>query len=296
MNKERIAAEIKYSHLATQPDYVLPANSCDCHHHIFDRRFPYAPDDKRDLPNATVSDYRAFKRYLGFTRHVLVQPSSYGTDNRCLIAALREFGSNARGEAVVTDNVCDEELNTLSAAGVTGIRFNFGAGNVTTPEMILPLANRVAERGWHIQIHANADTLVALAPVLKRVPGKLVIDHYFRLPQPSPMTHPAWKLAWELLETGRCWVKLSALYHQSQCDDVSDMAEMITRFIHDGTERVLWGSDWPHPNLISANKKMPDDALILAKIFHWANNDRVRQKLFVDNPAKLYGFTSSSSL
>lgn len=140
MNNEKTEAEIKYSHITSLPGVVLPANSCDCHHHIFDRRYPYAPDDKRNLPAATVSDYRAFKHWLGFTRHVLVQPSSYGADNRCLLDALKSFGPVARGEAVVTDSVSDAELDWLAAAGVTGIRFNFGAGSITTPEMLLPLA------------------------------------------------------------------------------------------------------------------------------------------------------------
>lgn len=295
MNNEKTEAEIKYSHITSLPGIVLPANSCDCHHHIFDRRYPYAPDDKRNLPAATVSDYRAFKHWLGFTRHVLVQPSSYGADNRCLLYALKSFGPVARGEAVVTDTVSDAELDCLAAAGVTGIRFNFGAGSITTPEMLMPLAARVAERGWHVQIHATADQLWALCALLNQLPGRLVIDHFFRLPQPEPMSHPAWKLAWDLIGTGRCWVKLSALYHQSQREDVSDMAGVITGFLHEATERVVWGSDWPHPNLISANKKMPDDALILSNIFHWASNERVRHKLFVDNPAELYGFNSSSS-
>ena len=230
MLREKTGAECKYSHVASLPEVVLPANSCDCHHHIFDRRFPYAPDDKRNLPDATVSDYRVFKHWLGFTRHVLVQPSSYGADNRCLIDALQAFGPVARGEAVVTDTVSDAELDSLAAAGLAGIRFNFGAGSITTKEMLLPLASRVAERGWHIQIHATADQLWALRALLKQIPGRLVIDHFFRLPQPEPMSHAAWQLAWDLIGTGRCWVKLSALYHQSQRDDVSDMAGVMKSF------------------------------------------------------------------
>ena len=290
MNKQQLAADVKYSHISSPPECVLPENSCDCHHHIYDRRFPYAPDDSRNLPDATVSDYRQFKQWLGVRRHVLVQPSSYGTDNRCLLAALEQFGDEARGEAVVTDRVSDAELDRLGRAGVTGVRFNFGAGSATTEEMLLPLAHRLAERGWHIQVHATADRLWALRTLLRQIPGNLVIDHFFRLPQPYPMAHPAWRLAWELIEQGRCWVKLSALYHQSQQADVSDMSAVIKSFLNEGTERVLWGSDWPHPNLISANKNMPDDALILLKIFQWATNEQVRHKLFVANPADIYRF------
>lgn len=290
MESQKIAGVLKYTTISSEPDVVLPENSCDCHHHIFDRRYPYSPDDTRNLPDATVDDYRLFKNWLGFSRHVLVQPSPYGTDNRCLMAALKTFGPVARGEAVVSDHVTDEELNALGAAGVTGIRFNFGAGSITTPEMILPLAARVAERGWHVQVHATADQLWQLRPLLIQVPGNLVIDHYFRLPQPDPISHPAWRLAWELIEKGHCWVKLSALYHQSERTDVSDMKNVIKSFMHEATERVLWGSDWPHPNMISANRKMPDDASILSSIFQWASNEQVRQKLFVENPAQLYRF------
>ncbi|MEI2265935.1 amidohydrolase family protein [Erwinia sp. CGal63] len=268
----------------------MPENSCDCHHHIYDDRFPCAPDDTRNLPNATLDDYSRFKRWMGFQRHVLVQPSSYGTDNRCLLAALAQAGDCARGEAVVTDRVSDAELDALGQAGVTGVRFNFGAGSATTPEMMLPLAHRLSARGWHLQIHASADQLWSLRPLLLQMPGNLVIDHVFRLPQPEPMAHPVWRLAWELINRGRCWVKLSGLYHQSQREDVSDMSAVIKSFLHEATERVLWGSDWPHPSLISANKKMPDDALILSKVFHWASNEQVRHKLFVANPAELYRF------
>jgi len=282
-------ADVKYTHISHSPEIVLPENSCDCHHHIYDRRFPYIADDTRNLPDATVNDYQQFKKWLGHKRHILVQPSSYGTDNRCLTDALIAFGPHARGEAVVNNEVSDAELDALQLAGVTGVRFNLGAGNATTPDMLLPVAHRVAERGWHVQVHATADQLWALRSVLRKVPGNLVIDHYFRLP-PHATSHEHWKLAWELIEKGRCWVKLSALYHQSQHDDVADMAPIVRSFLCEATERVLWGSDWPHPNLLSANKNMPDDALILSKIYHWAQNDQVRHKLFVKNPAELYRF------
>jgi len=290
VNSHSIKEEVKYSDISSSPDSLLPENSCDCHHHIYDHRFPCAPDDTRNLPDATLDDYSHLKRRLGFQRHVLVQPSSYGTDNRCLLAALAQAGECARGEAVVTDRVSDSELDALGQAGVTGVRFNFGAGSATTPEMMLPLAHRLAARGWHLQIHASADQLWSLRERLLQLPGNLVIDHVFRLPQPEPMAHPAWRLAWELINQGRCWVKLSGLYHQSRRDDVSDMSALVKSFLHEATERVLWGSDWPHPSLISANKKMPDDALILSKIFHWASNEQVRHKLFVANPAELYRF------
>lgn len=290
MNSHSSIAAVKYSAISSPPAILLPENSCDAHHHIFDRRFPYAPDDQRNLPDATTDDFFQFKKRLGFQRHVIVQPSSYGTDNRCLLASLARFGKDARGEAVVTDRISDSELDMLGRAGVTGIRFNFAAGSATTPEMLLPLARRMADRGWHIQVHASADGLWALRPLLRQIPGNLVIDHFFRLPQPEPMAHPAWRLAWELIDSGRCWVKLSAFYQQSQREDASDMAPLVKSFLNQASERVLWGSDWPHPNLISANKKMPDDALLLSQLFHWAGNEQVRRKLFAINPAELYRF------
>lgn len=268
----------------------MPKNSCDCHHHIYDRRFPYAAGDTRALPDATVADYRRFKQWLGHTRHVLVQPSSYGTDNRCLVSALKAFGPTARGEAVVDDTVTDAALDALAGAGVTGVRFNLAAGHATSAAMLLPVARRVTERGWHVQVHATADQLWALRPLLLQIPGRLVIDHAFRLPQPDPMAHPCWRLAWTLLERGRCWVKLSAPYQQSQREDYADMAPVMARFLSQATERVLWGSDWPHPSLISANRAMPDDAFILSALCRWAHNDQVRHRLLVANPAELYRF------
>ncbi len=287
VNKEK---EVKYSVISHPVGCVLPEKSCDCHHHIFDPRFPWAPGDTRNLPAATVKDYQHFRQRLGLQRNVIVQPSSYGDDNRCLLAALRYFGGEARGEAVITPAISDAQLDELAEAGVTGIRFNFGAKAVTTPDMILPLAHRVAERGWHIQFHAPADTLLELKPFIEKVPNRIVIDHFFRLPQPTPMVHPAWRFAWELIDKGNCWVKLSALYHQSAVADVADMSAVIQAFISQATERVLYGSDWPHPNLISANKPMPDDALILNRLFEWAQNTYCRHRLFVANAEEFYRF------
>lgn len=290
MNSVNKQPEVKYTVISHPVGIVLPEKSCDCHHHIFDHRFPWAPGDTRNLPEATVTDYQCFRQRLGLQRSVIVQPSSYGDDNRCLLEALRVLGGTARGEAVITTATSESELDTLDAAGVTGIRFNFGAKAVTTPEMMLPLAHRVAERGWHIQLHAPADVLLALKPLIEKIPNRIVIDHYFRLPQPNPLTHPAWRFAWELINKGNCWVKLSALYHQSNVADVGDMSAVMQAFLSEATERVLYGSDWPHPNLTSANKAMPDDALILTRINEWAANAYCRHRLFVANAEEFYRF------
>ena len=143
------------------PRTKAPANTADCHHHIYDSRFPPDRNAKLRPENATVADYRLLQKRIGIARHVIVQPSTYGVDNRCLLDALRQFGrATARGVAVVNTNVSDAELKEMDAAGVRGIRFNMQPAGVTTREMIKPLSKRIAGLGWHIQVNAPAEQIL----------------------------------------------------------------------------------------------------------------------------------------
>ena len=160
----------------------MPDPSCDCHMHIYDDRFPAAPNATLRPPNATVDDYRSLQARLGTTRTVVVTPSTYGTDNRCMLDALGRFGANARGIAVLDTTVTNAELNRLAEAGVRGIRFNMAVGSVTTIEMIEPLAKRVNDFGWHIQVNMPPDQLVVNESLLLRLPTPIVFDHMARVP------------------------------------------------------------------------------------------------------------------
>lgn len=187
------------------PTLVAPANACDCHMHVFNPRFPVSPHWTRGAPDAPVEAYRLLQKRIGTTRTVVVNPTTYGTDNRCTLDALSQFGETARGVAVVDMNVTDVELKRLADAGVCGIRINFvtpQSWGVTTGEMLEDLAQRVHELGWHVQVFVLADQIVALADLLQRLPTPLVIDHLTRLPQPAGIAHTAFGAVRKLLDRG----------------------------------------------------------------------------------------------
>ncbi len=160
------------------PHTKAPANAADCHHHIYDSRFPVDPKAKLRPGNATVADYRLLQKRIGITRHVIVQPSTYGVDNRCMLDALRQFGlATTRGIAVVNTGVSDAALRELQVAGVCGIRFNLVQAGATTADMVEPLAKRVAPFGWHVQINAAAEQILTAMPVWSSLPVPVVFDH-----------------------------------------------------------------------------------------------------------------------
>src|SRR5215470_2684089 len=171
------AQEVKWSSGTAAPRLKAPANAADCHHHVYDARFPEDPKAVLHPPDALVDDYRGLQKRLGTTRSVIIQPSTYGIDNRCALAALAALGQSARMVAVVNDAVTDAELKRLDGLGVRGIRFNLAQAGATTPEMIEPLAKRVAPLGWHLQINAPADRILEILPTLERVPAPIVFDH-----------------------------------------------------------------------------------------------------------------------
>jgi len=184
-------------------DAVTPANATDCHHHIYDAKYPVDPKATLRPGDALVEDYRAVQKRIGTTRHVLVQPSTYGTDNRCHLDALAAFGPTARMVAVVNDSVSTEELRRMHALGVRGIRFNLAQVGATTPEMIEPLSKRVNDLGWHIQINAPAAKIMEIMPILERAASPIVFDHLAHIPQPDGVNHPLYARVRALMDKGR---------------------------------------------------------------------------------------------
>lgn len=269
---------------------AAPANACDCHIHVFNKRFPMAPGDTRVLPDASVADYRLLQRRLGTSRVVLIQPSTYGLDNACMLAAMAELGTSARGVAVVDDRVSDAELKRLDAAGVRGIRFNIARAGATTVEMIEPLSKRINELGWHVQIHMSADQIAQIEGLLNRLPSPIVFDHLGRIPGPAGASHPAFKVIAGLMQKGRTWVKFSGAYMDTQVGppDYDDAGALAQRFIDTAPERIVWGSDWPHPS----KETKPDDAMLFDMLGRWVPDAQRRQAILVTNPAQLYGFAA----
>ena len=267
----------------------LPPNAADCHHHIYDARFPRAPQAALKPGDATVADYRLLQKRLGATRHVVVQPSTYGIDNRCLLFALGQFGlKTTRGVAVVNPSVTDRELKDLHAAGVRGIRFNLSRPGSTTFQMIAPLSKRVESLGWHIQVNASSDQIVAGKELWNRLSNPIVFDHLAHVSEPAGIKDPALAVVIELMQKGKAWVKLSGAYLESKVGPptYSDTVPVARAYVKEAPGRLVWGSDWPHPT----EKDEPDDAVLLGILAEWAPDEAARNRILVHNPEELYGF------
>jgi D-galactarolactone isomerase len=210
------AETVPWSTGTESPKLKAPPNACDCHMHIYDSRFPVAPSAKLRPGNATVDDYRRLQKRLGTTRNVVVNPSTYGTDNSCTLDAMAKIGETARGVAVVDTSVTDAELKRLHDLGIRGVRFNLVQSGATTIEMLEPVSKRVNDLGWHVQLHMLADAIVENADLLQRLPSPIVFDHMGRIPQPSGVDHPAFGLVLKMLGHGQSWVKLSGAYMETK--------------------------------------------------------------------------------
>ncbi len=270
------------------PSFSMPALACDCHHHIYDKRYPAHPSATLLPDDASVADYQRLQMRLGLQRNVIVQPSTYGVDNRLLLDALQAFGDHARGVAVVDTSVTDSQLLALHQAGVRGVRFNLSFLVGVTTEMMLPLSKRIAPMGWHIQINGTADRILALQALIDSLACPVVFDHIGQVPQPQGTAHPAFKVYERWLAQGKAWFKLSGAYLTSKAADFSDTGVVAKALIAAAPERIVWGSDWPHPTK-KANEK-PNDTTLLNLLQAWAPEPGQREKILVHNPAKLYGF------
>jgi len=273
-----------------QPKLTAPPGSCDCHIHIFGPReqFPLATERAYTPTEATVEDYLEVQRRLGIERVVVVQPSAYGTDNSCTLDAVSRLMPNARGIAVVDASVPDAELERLHLAGIRGLRFSSVVKNALRPEFLEVMAHRIKPLGWHIQFRSTHRDLPALQTELMRLPVDVCIDHMGSIPPEEEISHPAWKTLFRLLDAGRCWVKLSAPYQLSRMPGprYADYARQVSALVRAAPERLVWGTNWPHPLV----ETKPDEADLLDALLEWIGEDSVRRKILVDNPAGLYGF------
>jgi D-galactarolactone isomerase len=272
------------------PKLKAPPNACDCHMHIYDSRFPVAPNAKLRPADATTDDYRLFQKRIGTTRNVVVTPSTYGKDNSCTLDAMARLGTSARGVAVVDAGVSDAELKRLNEAGIRGIRFNLVQSGATTIDMLEPLSKRVNELGWHVQIHMLGDHILEAEDLLRRLPSPIVLDHLARIPEPAGVDHPAFAFVLKLIDNGRTWVKLSGAYQDTKTGPPAygDVSKVARAYVNAAPERMVWGSDWPHPTERADAK--PDDAVLFDLLADWAPDKAIRNRILVDNPAALYRF------
>ena len=270
------------------PRLQAPANAADCHIHIYDPAFP--PAVTRPA-NSTVADYRLLQKRIGVSRVVIVTPRNYGTDNGVTLHAIANLGlANARGVAVVRPTVTEEELKRLDDGGVRGLRFTVGNPQtaVVSIDMIEPLARRIAAYGWHVQLNMEADQIAENAEMLKRLPVPVVFDHLGKLPPDVGIRHPAYGVIRGMLDSRKAWLKLSGAYLNTLVGPPAypDATAVAQAYVVAAPERLVWGSDWPHPTPV----KPPDDAILFDLLLAWAPDERVRKRILVDNPQNLYGF------
>jgi D-galactarolactone isomerase len=274
------------------PKLKAPANAADCHMHIYDpARFAMPPSKRVPPSNAAVAQYRQLQKRIGTTRVVIVTPRNYATRNDATVDAIAQLGPNARGVAVLHPDVSDAELKRLNAAGIRGTRFSLGdpATAVVTPDMVEPMAKRVAPLGWHLQMNMQGEQIVAMSDVLRRLPTQLVFDHMGIPPLPAGVSHPSHAIIRGLLDSGRAWVKISGAYLNSKIGPPYPEATAIAQnFVKAAPERLVWGSDWPHPT--SPGPTKPNDAQLFDLLSEWAPNDAIRHRILVENPIALYGF------
>jgi D-galactarolactone isomerase len=280
--------QVPWSAGTEAPKLKAPENACDCHMHIYDSRFPIAPSATLKPADAKVDDYRMLQKRIGTSRNVVVQPSTYGTDNSCTLNGTAKIGPTARGVAVVDTSVTDAELKRLDGLGVRGIRFNLVQAGATTVDMLEPLSKRANDLGWHVQIHMLGDQIVGIEALLNRLPSPIVFDHMGRIPKDVGMAHPAYAVIGKLIDKGRTWVKLSGAYMDTKVGPptYADSTKLAQAFAKAAPQRMVWGSDWPHPT----EKDKPNDAILFDLLTKWVPDEATRNRILVENPTTLYGF------
>jgi predicted TIM-barrel fold metal-dependent hydrolase len=288
--RQATAQSVRWSAGTDRPSIVVPPNATDCHHHVYDARFPPSPSATLRPPDASIEDYRQLQRRLGLTRNIVVQPSTYGTDNRLVVESVSTFGPTARGIAMLDATVTSAELKRLHEAGIRGVRFGTRLPGGASMDDMVPVARKIADFGWHIQLVSEGDKIVELGDVLKSLPVPVVFDHMGHLPEPAGPDHPGFQTIADLIEKHGAYVKLSGAYLLTKVGPPSyaDRSRLARAYVKLAPERVVWGSDWPHPT--SPADAKPDDAVLINLLADWAPDPRLQAQILVTNPAKLYGF------
>ncbi|MFY0634845.1 MAG: amidohydrolase family protein [Vannielia sp.] len=273
------------------PDFKLPEGAVDAHCHVFgpSPEFPFAPERKYTPCNAGKDKLFELRDFLGFSRNVIVQATCHGKDNRAMVDACRAAGDLARGIASVGPDVSDEELAEMDAAGVRGVRFNFVKRLVdaTPKEVFIGIAERIKELGWHIVVYFEAADLEELVPFLESLPTVLVVDHMGRPDVAKGVDHPDFQRFISLMERNEnIWSKVTCPERLSlQGPPYDDVVPFCRAIVERFPDRVLWGTDWPHPNM---KTHMPDDGALVDYIPRIAPTEEQQRKLLIDNPMRLY--------
>ena len=300
----------KASQPQTPVSFDVPAGACDCHTHIHGemREFPMSASRIYTPEPALPEEMAQLHKALRMQRVVIVTPSIYGTDNSATLWGMKARGNDARGVAVIDDKTPESELEAMGRAGIRGIRINLatgGSGNdpAAARKRFQGAAERVKARGWHIQMYTTLDVISAIKDLVLASPVPVVFDHFGRARAPLGVGQPGFSDLIELLRSGKAYVKISGAYRVSkQAPDFADAAPLARALIGANPERIVWGTDWPHPNSeplagYGAMDVRPffqiDDGRLLNQLPLWAPDAAIRKKILVDNPVRLYGFSST---
>lgn len=281
---------LPFCHQPSKPHYKPPANSVDAHCHVFGPAavFPFSPKRKYTPCDASAETLFALRDYLGFTRNVIVQATCHGTDNSALVDALNKAGDRARGIAFVHPDIATEELKALDRAGVRGVRFNFLKRLVdsTPKDQFMSVAKRIADLGWHVVVYFESSDLEELRPFLESLPTNVVIDHMGRPDVALGIHNSRFTSFLDLMQKEKFWVKVSGPERLTvEGPPYADVIPFARKLIETFLDRVLWGTDWPHPNMKS---HMPDDGELVDFIPKIVPDETHARHLLVDNPHRLY--------
>jgi predicted TIM-barrel fold metal-dependent hydrolase len=274
-----------------QPAYKPPAGACDTHAHVFgpSSQYPLSPERSYTPPDCTIAQYLEVLDILGLDRGVIVQGGANGTDNRVTLDAIATAPERLRGVAVIPSGIGGKALAELDQGGIRGVRMSTVVRGGVGFDHLDRLAREVGPLGWHVMLHFHAATeLVEVAPKLLKLPCAFMLDHMARITGTEGIDSEAFRTLLRLLDTDRCWVKLASLYRLSALPyPHADMLPMIHEVVRRRPDRIIWGSNWPHP---IHKGDMPNDGDLLDLIPLWVPDEAVRMQMLVTNPATLYGF------
>lgn len=274
-----------------RPRFKLPPGSCDAHCHVFGpaSRFPYAPSRRYTPADAPKEMLAALHAHLGVERAVIVQASCHGTDNAAMLDCIASDPKRYRGVAIVDDSFTDADFERLDDGGVRGVRFNFVKHLGGAPDMGVfnRVVDRIREFGWHVVLHVDAPDIIPLSDTMRKLPVHFVVDHMGRVPAKAGLDQPPLRALLELAKLENCWIKVCGSERISM-PPYKEAVPIAHAIVQAAPQRVLWGTDFPHPNATHE----ADEADLVDLVPEFARDPLAQRRLLVDNPARLYGFAS----
>jgi predicted TIM-barrel fold metal-dependent hydrolase/predicted NBD/HSP70 family sugar kinase len=299
------ARTMQASQPRTPVAFAIPKGACDCHVHVFGAaaEFPFAAARGYTPPAASAEELLAVQEALHLSRVVIVQPSVYGSDNSCTLDGMRRLGDRARGVAVIDEATSSAALDEMHRAGIRGVRVNLETAGETDPDAarrnLAAAVARVAPLGWHVQVYTRLSVIARLAPDVAQLAAPIVFDHFGGAQAGHGIDQPGFAELLALVTSGHAYVKVSGAYRSSdKAPAYDDMAPLARALIAANPNRIVWGTDWPHPHAAPPGRAFDevtpfydiDNGLALNQLRSWTGNAAVRRKILVDNPARLYGF------